>query len=88
MGFLGLGRKPVPGSVEDVAQLRAEVQGLHALVSSQSTRISALEKAETKEAGPVGSAAACRSLGKEPSGVSCASNDGCRAQNARRLRPQ
>ena len=43
MGFLGLGRKPVPGSVEDVAQLRAEVQGLHALVSSQSTRINALE---------------------------------------------
>jgi len=43
MGFLGLGRKPVPGSVEDVEQLRAEVQGLHALVSSQSTRINALE---------------------------------------------
>ena len=42
MGF-GLGRKPVPGSVEDVDQLRAEVQGLHALVSSQSTRINALE---------------------------------------------
>ena len=28
------------------------------------------------------------SLGKEPSGESCASNDGCHAQNARRLRPQ
>ena len=41
MGFLG--RKPVLGSVEDVEQLRAEVQRLHALVSSQGARLSALE---------------------------------------------
>lgn len=60
MGFLGLGRKPVPGSVEDVAQLRAEVQGLHALVSSQSTRINALETSllggQPRPASPTGTA--------------------------------
>ena len=44
MGFFGLCRRnPVPGSVEDVAQLRADVQGLLALASSQSARINALE---------------------------------------------
>ena len=41
MGFPS--RKPALGSVEDVEQLRAEVQRLHALVSSQGARLSALE---------------------------------------------